>query len=145
MVEISRQRSSRRFFFLGSPPWPLLLLSSSPFAPALACSLFARHDKAQTNLGHGVAAVLGVAGTLLVRRLDDEADGTRGGDDRSDAGAVEAGASGPGRRRGQARRPDEGGGEHGKLGCCEKLSASRASSRRDEGRKEIYDSIFVVL
>ena len=85
----------------------------SAVAPLLR-ALFYRATQQTTNLGHRVATVLGVARTLLVRRLDDEADGARGDDRRSDrdAGAVEAGASGPGRRRGQARRPDEGGGEH---------------------------------
>lgn len=85
--------------------------------------LFSRRHDAQTNLGNGVAAVLGVARTLLVRRLDDEADAGGSDDRRSDrdAGAVEAGAARAGRRRGQARRPGEGGGEHGR--CCVRVCA----------------------
>ena len=123
MVEISR-RSRRFFFFLvfSPPPWPQLL-SIHQLKPSRPLLQHARSlTKQPTNLGHRVAAVLGVAGTLLVRRLDDEADARSGDDDRRgsgdrDAGAVEACASGPGRRRGQARRPDEGGGEHTCFGC----------------------------
>ena len=121
-----------------------LFISPTPSSPNAPCALAPTHQS--TNLGHRVAAVLGVARTLLVRRLDDEADGARGGDDRrSAAGAVEAGASGPGRRRGQARRPDEGGGEHSLLqllrfdGLLCVRSTPKSFSREDE-KKKISDS-----
>ena len=71
------------FFFCLPPPWPELLLS---FVAVVACfvSLRVTHSRPRTDLGHGVATVLGVAGTLLVRRLDDEADARSSDDRRSD-------------------------------------------------------------
>lgn len=70
----------------------------------------------ETYLGDGVATVLGVARTLLVRRLDDEADALRrscdDGSGDGDAGAVERRAPCAGGVRRQARRAREGRRQH---------------------------------
>jgi hypothetical protein len=114
--EISTQPPPSSFPFAAAAVAFFLLLSSPSQCPPLSrinCSFL--HS---TDLGHGVTAVLGVTGTLFVRRPDEQAD-ARSGDDggrrHGDVGAVEAGPACAGRRRGQARRPDEGGREHGSL------------------------------